>query len=100
MCHARITTPTELESKVVQYLDSLNGCTTDYKRTESLVSTDKVYVADFETSSLPNYERFGRVHVWLWSLVNVDTRAVHFGWGVEDFLNTVRKVGAKIVYFP
>lgn len=99
MSIVKITTPTELESKARQYHVSHSGCTREYKRTEDIVKAN-VWIADFETSSLPNYETFGRVHVWLWSLVNSESREVYFGWGVKDFLAMVKKVKAKIVYFP
>lgn len=72
---------------------------TEYKRTED-IALKNVYVADFETSALPNYNKNGRVHVFLWSLINCETRAVWIGQGVKDFLKKVRERKAKIVYFP
>ena len=93
--------PTELENRLSKLPSSASSFTipNQYKRTEDIAKSN-VWTADFETSSLPNYEKFGRVHVFLWSLVNCDTHESRFGQDMESFLNTVKGVKAKIVYFP
>lgn len=89
----------DVERKASQYLDSQSGSIHDYKRSED-IALKNVYVADFETSSLANYDKTGRVHVFLWSLINCESREVWIGKGVKDFLRTVKERNAKIVYFP
>lgn len=64
------------------------------------VKKEDIYTADFETSGERNLEKYGRVHVWLWSLVNISTNIAEHGSSMESFIDTLRKDKAKIVYFP
>lgn len=61
--------------------------------------TSKWWCADFETTSLKNLEEDGYVRVWLWSLVGVDENEKLHGFTMETFLQTVKKLKPKVVFF-
>ena len=64
-----------------------------------LVAKHNVYVADFETTSYPNYEKDGYVRVWLWSIVNCETFQSFYGCDIKTFLVRLIQLNPKIVYF-
>jgi len=49
------------------------------------VAKHNIYTADFETSGQNNLDKYGRVHVWLWSLVNVATKQAYYGNNIKSF---------------
>lgn len=63
------------------------------------VDATRVFTADFETSSVPNYEKDGKVHVWLWSLVNIRTKKSYHGTDIESFLTHIHKLRVLYCYF-
>ena len=57
------------------------------------------WCADFETTSLQNYNTDGYVRVWLWSLVGVEDGEKLYGTNIESFLKMVKKKKCKRVFF-
>lgn len=62
-------------------------------------NTGNWWTADFETTSMKNLEKDGCVRVWLWSLVNVNTKEKFYGFDIQSFLKTVKKNKCKVVFF-
>ena len=58
-----------------------------------------VYVADFETTSLPNLNVDHYVRVWLWSLVEVETKVAYYGFDILSFLKKIDELDVRICYF-
>ena len=61
-----------------------------------------IYCADFETTSLTNYERDGYVRVWLWSLVSanyIGEQTEYYGFTLESFLDKIVEINPDVVYF-
>lgn len=58
-----------------------------------------VYVADFETTSYENLKIDGEVRVWLWSLVNAESKVKYWGRTIKEFLVKLIQLQPKIVYF-
>lgn len=59
-----------------------------------------VYCADFETSGENNLRINGRVHVWLWSLVNVgNNNEQYYGTNIESFFEQIETVHATKIFF-
>ena len=54
--------------------------------------------ADFETTGLGNLERYGKVNVWLWSLVGLES-GEFYGTDIDGFLNTVYDEGFQDCWF-
>lgn len=48
---------------------------------------ERVFCADFETTSKANLDIDGRVRVWLWSLVDVETKEEWFGQDLDSFMS-------------
>ena len=44
-----------------------------------------IYCADFETTGYQNLKQDGEVRVWLWSLINVETKQAWNGKSIRDF---------------
>lgn len=63
------------------------------------ITTNHVFVADFETTSTPNLEIDGRVRVYIWSLVRVSDREKWYGYDIDSFLTKIQAVGCKICFF-
>lgn len=59
----------------------------------------KVFCADFETTSENNLKQDGYVRVWLWSLVNVDTKEEFYGTTIQQFIDKIFEQKANYVYF-
>ena len=58
-----------------------------------------IYCADFEASGSRNLAQDGRVHVYLWALVNIDTKQTWYGCDIQSFLLRVRVLDVRICYF-
>ena len=57
------------------------------------VAKHNIYTADFETSGQKNLDKDERVHVWLWSLVNVETKQAYYGTSIKTFFLKDKNVG-------
>lgn len=68
------------------------------RRVHKIDSKD-VYTADFETTSTKNLEVYGCVRVYLWSLVNIETRDTYHGNDIESFFEKLDNLKVKRVYF-
>ena len=61
---------------------------------------DAVFCADFETTSLLNLEKDGRVRVWLWSLVSVQNpQNKQYGFDIQSFFKAVKRSHIKKIFF-
>ena len=58
---------------------------------------ENIYCADFETTAEANLKIDGRVRVWLWSFVNVETGEERYGYDLDSFMSTLYL--ADKVYF-
>jgi len=58
-----------------------------------------VFVADFETTSLPNLNIDHYVRVWLWSLVEVESKKAYYGYDIKSFLQHIDNLDVRICYF-
>ena len=61
-----------------------------------------IYCADFETTSVTNYEIDGYVRVWLWSLVSanyIGEQTEYYGFTLESFLDKIVEIDPDVVYF-
>ena len=58
-----------------------------------------VWAADFETTTLPNLEKDGRVRVWLWSLVSADLTQEFYGYELSEFIHKIKELKCDIVFF-
>ena len=57
------------------------------------------YCADFETTGKLNLEKDGRVRVWLWSLVNCDTKEEWYGYDIQTFLDRIKELRCDKIFF-
>lgn len=58
---------------------------------------ERVFCADFETTAEANLQIDGRVRVWLWSFVSVETGEEHYGFDLDSFMSVIQR--ADKVYF-
>jgi len=58
------------------------------------------YCADFETTSKEQYEIEGSTRVYLWEMVNGNTRKKYLGVSIQEFFETLEKIeDNSIIYF-
>ena len=57
------------------------------------------YVADFETTGQAEYERTGRVRVWLWSVADMDAKICADGDSLDSFMEWLRAHPSSLVFF-
>lgn len=57
------------------------------------------YTADFETTGNLNLQIDGKVRVWLWSLVDVNTKEEWYGESIETFIDKIRVLDCDKIYF-
>lgn len=57
------------------------------------------FTADFETTGETNLEKDGCVRVWLWSLVNCNTREEWCGTTIESFIDELKAQKCDYVFF-
>lgn len=57
------------------------------------------YTADFETTGNLNLQIDGKVRVWLWSLVDVNTKEEWYGESIETFIDKIRILDCDKIYF-
>ena len=60
---------------------------------------NSIYSADFETSGFRNLSQDGCVHVYLWALVNIETKQTWHGCCMQGFLLRVRALDVRVCYF-
>lgn len=61
-----------------------------------------IYCADFETTSVTNYNKDGYVRVWLWSLVSanyIGKQEEYYGFTLQSFLEKLAELTPDVVYF-
>lgn len=58
---------------------------------------ERVFTADFETTGKPNLDIDGRVRVWLWSFVDIETGEEQYGFDLDSFMSLLCQ--ADKVYF-
>ena len=58
-----------------------------------------IYCADFETTSLAQYQVEGCTKVYLWKLMGVDTSTDEIGINMESFIECIKSLGCADVYF-
>lgn len=58
-----------------------------------------VYCADFETTSETNLQIDGYVRVWLWSLVDCETKEEWYGYDIESFIETIKSIPCDKIFF-
>ena len=58
-----------------------------------------IYCADFETTSLAQYEVEGCTRVYLWKLMGVDTNTDELGIDMDSFIECIKSLGCVDVYF-
>lgn len=64
----------------------------------SQVPISRIYAFDFETTGMTNIDRDGRVRVWLWSLVSLETRQAWYGTDIDGFVRKLKEVKAKMCF--
>ena len=57
------------------------------------------YAADFETTGKLNLQTDGRVRVWLWSLVNCETKEEYYGTELTEFVDLILQLKCDKIYF-
>lgn len=57
------------------------------------------YCADFETTGQTNYLKDGYVRVWLWSLVDCETKEEWYGFDIQSFFDKLEELKPKHVFF-
>src|SRR5574344_1537318 len=57
------------------------------------------YAADFETTGKLNLQTDGRVRVWLWSLVNCETKEEYWGTELSEFVDLILQLKPDKIYF-
>ena len=58
-----------------------------------------IYCADFETTSLAQYEVEGCTRVYLWKLMGVDTPTDEIGIDMNSFIECIKSLGCADIYF-
>ena len=61
--------------------------------------TNNLYCADFETTSLQQYEVDGCVKVYLWKLMGVDNKVDEIGITLDSFIEKIQELGNCDIYF-
>lgn len=57
------------------------------------------FTADFETTSEANLEVDGYVHVWLWSLYDINNDTYEYGTSIVSFIHTVKRLKCRKIFF-
>ena len=58
-----------------------------------------VWGADFETTGKENYQKDGKIRVWLWSLVKSDMSQEYYGTEIETFIDKIKELDCQIIFF-
>ena len=63
------------------------------------MTSDKWYVADFETTNHEFYEQYGYTKVWLYAICDKDANIITYGDCIEKFITFIRSLYGKSIYF-
>lgn len=63
------------------------------------MTTDKWFVADFETTDYNYYKERGYTKVWLYAVCDKDANITDWGSSIEDFIKYIRTLYGKTIYF-
>lgn len=63
------------------------------------MTSDKWYVADFETTNHEFYEQYGYTKVWLYAICDKDANIITYGDCIESFITFIRSLYGKSIYF-
>lgn len=62
-------------------------------------TSEKWYVADFETTSYKFYEENGYTKVWLYAICDENAEMYSYGETIQEFMSDIRKLYGKTIYF-
>ena len=60
---------------------------------------ERLYVADFETTSKKQYEIEGCTRVYLYEMKSIDNKEKYLGVNIESFFEDIKKIKDDIVIY-